>query len=609
MYRRRPIDIIAFVLMAVLLVWWRAHTFAPRIDQLFGLKIWPEMSGAAEPLDCDEAAYGYMGRRMVAGAVLYKDLTEYKPPGGYWFYAISIAFLGASEMTIRLMILPVLIATLWLIGSITRKLSGTVGAIGGMAIFVLMSTDPYVFGNGSNLEHLMNFAVTAAVWFFLKAYEASQAEMRPDTETMAIRSRRSHRRDLWLMASGIAIGLAATVKQVALIGLVPVVFEFARSKSMPDRKLAGIAMCVAGFAVPWVLAVAILAAQGATNEARTDVFEYSRALASDTPADPKAPSFLYRWLTGNADPRNGALPWPFGRTDWLVWWGTGAWPLHALTLAVFLASLKFAPARATPVKRLVLWQFPVAWGMIVLPGLYWQHYYLLLAPVSSLLVGTAIGFAFRWSHLGSDDEGIESETARRIPPIGSHVDHKFREIASTGLLLAMGLVVGLTGRIQWNDYFVVPAETLTAKYKGGAQWISLRKLGREIKDRTQGWSPQPTLEVWGWQSPLLYYSGLDAPDRYFFTDPLAKANIGKDHPQVRPRLEALTASLKSKRPELIFCGDIPFRELKAMIDRDYIATSLVGSTPDGRGMYIRKDKYQDFHARTVNPENRTPAAP
>ena len=37
--------------------------------------------GAAEPLDCDEAAYGYMGRRMAAGAVLYKDLTEYKPPG------------------------------------------------------------------------------------------------------------------------------------------------------------------------------------------------------------------------------------------------------------------------------------------------------------------------------------------------------------------------------------------------------------------------------------------------------------------------------------------------------------------------------------------------
>jgi len=406
-----------------------------------------------------------------------------------------------------------------------------------------------------------------------------------------------------------AIGLAATVKQVALIGLVPLVFEFARSKSMPGRKMAGIAMCVAGFAVPWVIALAILAAQGALSEARTDVFEYSRALARDTPADPNAPSFLYRWLTGNADPRNGALPWPFGRTDWLVWWGTGAWPLHALTLAVFLVSLKFAPARSTPVMRLVLWQFPVAWGMIILPGLYWQHYYLLLAPVSSLLVGTAIGGVFRWSHLGSVEEKIDANTAEGNLQLVANADRKPSAIVSTGLLMSMGLVVGLTARIQWIEYFDVPAETLTAKYKGGAQWISLRQLGLEIKDRTQGWSPQPTLEVWGWQSPLLYYSGLDAPDRYFFTDPLAKANIGKDHPQVRPRIKALTASLKSKRPELIFCGDIPFRELKAMIDRDYIATSLVGSTPDGRGMYIRKDKYQDFHARTKNPGNRAPAAP
>ena len=607
MHRRRLIDIILFVVMAVILVWWRGHTFAPRVDQLIGLKFWPEMSGTAEPLDCDEAAYGYMGRRMAAGAVLYRDLTEYKPPGGYWFYAISIALLGWSELTIRFMVLPVLIMTLALVGSIARKLAGTMGSVVAMAVFVLMSTDPYVFGNGSNLEHLMNLGLMASFWCFLKAYDANLYVNRSETETSEIRTRKLNWRDFWLLSSGVFIGLAATVKQVALIGLFPIVFEFARSKSMPGRKLRGIGMCVAGFVVPWAVAFAILAGQGALGEARADIFEYSQALARDTPADPVAPSFAYRWLTGNADPRNGSLPWPFGRTDWLVWWGTGTWPLHALTLIVFVVSLKFAPARATPVTRLLLWQYAVAWGMIILPGLYWQHYYLLLAPVSSLLTGVAMGFAFQWSHLGDTNEEIEAKTAGSRPLIILHEDHKFREILSTSLLLAMGLVIGLTGRIQWYDYFKVPADMLAVKYKGGAQWITLRQLGREIKDRTMDWNPKPLLEVWGWQSPLLYYSGLDAPDRYFFTDPLAKAYIGKEHPLVSPRLEALTESLKAKRPELIFCGDIPFKELKAMIDRDYIATSLVGSTPDGRGMFVRKDKYQDFHARLERPGRRGPA--
>lgn len=606
MHRRRLIDIILFVVMAVILVWWRGHTFAPRIDQLIGLKFWPQMSGSAEPLDCDEAAYGYMGRRMAAGAVLYKDLTEYKPPGGYWFYALSIAALGWSELTIRFMVMPVLVITLFLVSAIVRKLAGTAGSVAAMAVFVLMSTDPYVFGNGSNLEHLMNMALMASIWCFLKAYDANHDVIRSANDISEIRNRKLNWRDFWLFSCGLFIGLAASVKQVAMIGLFPVVFEFARSKSMPLRKMQGVCMCLAGFLLPWAVAFAILAGQGALGDARADIFEYSRALARDTPADPVAPSFIYRWLTGNADPRNGSLPWPFGKTDWLVWWGAGAWPLHALTLMIFVASLKFAPARATPVTRLVLWQYPVAWGMIVLPGLYWQHYYLLLAPVSSVLVGVAIGYAFQWSHVGDTDEEIEAKTGGRRPLVILDEDHKWREVISTSLLIAMFLVVGIAGRIQWLDYFNVPADMLTVKYKGGAQWITLRQLGREIKDRTMNWNPKPMLEVWGWQSPLLYYSGLDAPDRYFFTDPLAKAFIGKDHPQVRPRIEALIASLKSKRPELIFCGDIPFKELKAMIDRDYIATSLVGSTPDGRGMFVRKDKYQDFHVKLNRPSNRGP---
>ena len=74
------------------------------------------------------------------------------------------------------------------------------------------------------------------------------------------------------------------------------------------------------------LAAVILLAQGAGAAAYEDILQYGRALATDTLPEPGAPSGLVRWLTGNADP-SGKLPWPFGSTNYLVWWGTGSWPL------------------------------------------------------------------------------------------------------------------------------------------------------------------------------------------------------------------------------------------------------------------------------------------
>lgn len=568
MRRLRGSEAMILVLAACLLVWWRGHTFGPTIAEWTGLTLWPVVEGASEPLDCDEAAYGYMGRRMAEGAVLYADLTEYKPPGGYWFYFLAVAAGGASEMTIRLMVLPVLVLNLWLIGFVAKRLSNGAGAVVAMIVFILMSTDPYVFGNGSNLEHLMNLALTGAAWAFLKSgdFEVGHDSISNDA---------GHRRIGWLLISGACVGLAATVKQVALIGMFPILAELLFEPRSTRRKIVRVFVPMAGFALPWLVVGGILAAQGALDDAWADVVEYSRALAADTPPDANAPPGAWRWLTGNADPRNGRLPWPFGRTDWLVWWGAGAWPMHAFTIVVFACSVLCGSLRAWPERRFVLWTYAAAWAMIALPGLYWPHYYMLLAPASALIAGTTFGNAVA--------------RARSSPS-------KRASVAGFAAAFVSILAVGLTGRIQIAEYLMVPAQQLTVKYKGGAQWVTLRELAGEMKKRTADWPQKPLLEVWGWQSPLLYYSGLNAPSRYFFTDPLAKAKIGEEHPLVTPRIRELAEALSAKRPELVFCGDIPFPQLKAMLDRDYVASSLVGASPDGRGLFVRKDKYQAFHA-------------
>ena len=82
------------VLVLILDVFLRAHTFSAGIRERWGIDLDPYAGKAIEPIDCDEAVYTYAGRRILAGDVMYRDLTEPKPPGGYWLYALGVR-LGA----------------------------------------------------------------------------------------------------------------------------------------------------------------------------------------------------------------------------------------------------------------------------------------------------------------------------------------------------------------------------------------------------------------------------------------------------------------------------------------------------------------------------------
>src|SRR5262245_56162618 len=94
------------VLLMLLDVWYRAHTFGPDLPKALGVNLWPATVGQGEPLDCDEAAYAYIGHRILEGDVLSRDLTENKPPFGYWLYTLAVAVGGYRELAIRIMPIP-----------------------------------------------------------------------------------------------------------------------------------------------------------------------------------------------------------------------------------------------------------------------------------------------------------------------------------------------------------------------------------------------------------------------------------------------------------------------------------------------------------------------
>ena len=190
-------SVVILVLVLLIDVWYRAHTFGPDIRSATGIDLWPTTVGESEPLDCDEAIYAYIGHRIQQGDVMYRDLTENKPPLGYWIYAMAVAIGGYRELAIRLMAFPFVLLTIVVVWWIALRLAGSVAACLAAGLYALLSTDPFLFGNGSNFEHFVNLFAVLSLGLLVEGW-----------------SRESR---WWIFGAGACLGLAVLVKQVAIV--------------------------------------------------------------------------------------------------------------------------------------------------------------------------------------------------------------------------------------------------------------------------------------------------------------------------------------------------------------------------------------------------------
>ncbi len=551
----------------VLTVWWRCHTIGPTILARFGFAPYPVVAGEAEPLDCDEAAYAYIGKGVAHGKVMYRDLSENKPPLGYWLYALAVKVGGADELTIRLMPIPYVLATVALVWWVGLRLGGGFVACLAAFLFALLSTDPYLYGNGANMEHFLDLFAVASLAAMVRAFD-----------------RGLDRR--WLLVAGAMVAFASLVKQVAAVhGPVYALAVLAIDRGPGEaqgrrwrRKALDLASLAAGFAIPWAATVAILWVQGAGPDAWEDIVGYGSALATAKVPALNEPPKLLQWFTGKADPQ-GRFPWPFGRTEYLAWWGTGTWPLWVASVPV----LAWMLARPGPSRRLTAAWTLSSWVQVALPGLFWQHYYLLPTPGVALAVALALGAC-----VGSIGRAGRARRAGALL-LGS--------IAALGLAGA----IGETARIQARAYLMVTPENLTARYKGGGQWIWLRALGRDLARRSAAWTDRtPTLYLWGWQSPLFVYSGLDGVTRHFFADPLLEdyaRGYHRDHPRVRPRVDRIMSDLAEHPPSIVLVAYPPFPPLLRFLERGYRRVAMAGlnaTSPDGIGLWVDREHAEAF---------------
>ncbi|HEU5115433.1 MAG TPA: hypothetical protein VFT74_02035, partial [Isosphaeraceae bacterium] len=180
----------------------------------------------------------------------------------------------------------------------------------------------------------------------------------------------------------------------------------------------------------------------------------------------------------------------------------------------------------------------------------------------------------------------------------SWMTRRFRErrflSALAGSVLSVGFLTAAVAlvAIQVRTYLLVPPEGLT-RYKSGLQWVADRQIGQALAPRAAVWD-HPTLYVWGWQSPLYFYSGMDCPTRHFFPNDWILGQVGKRNPLVDRFLAETMHDLKANPPNLIFLGTRPFPELGNFVQERYVPSRLLEEGPFPL-LWVRREDAETFN--------------
>jgi 4-amino-4-deoxy-L-arabinose transferase-like glycosyltransferase len=205
-------------------------------------------------LSDDEATYAVVGREMLHGRVLYRDVVDHKPPAIYLTNAATQAIGGPVGGMVLLHAL--LIAAVWATGLLLARIGRRHDPRGGahapllaaLLWCVFSTTMVDVDGLAANCELFMMLPLVASVAVFLDANE--------------------HARTTGMIVAGALVGVAALYKYQAGIQLPLYAGAWlVAHRREPARALAGLAGLAIGVALPIVAVGLYLRAIGGLDAA------------------------------------------------------------------------------------------------------------------------------------------------------------------------------------------------------------------------------------------------------------------------------------------------------------------------------------------------------
>jgi hypothetical protein len=145
------------------------------------------------PLERDEGEFAYAGQLILEGIPPYVLAYNVKLPGIYAAYALLMAVFGQTPSGIHLGLLVVNLGAIALLFFLARRLFDPYAAVIASATYALMSTSPAVLGFAAHATHFVILAALGGLLLLLRGLES--------------------RRALTLFWSGLLFGVAVLMKQ------------------------------------------------------------------------------------------------------------------------------------------------------------------------------------------------------------------------------------------------------------------------------------------------------------------------------------------------------------------------------------------------------------
>jgi Dolichyl-phosphate-mannose-protein mannosyltransferase len=244
-----------------------------------GLVAWLLLAGliairipsVVQPAGGDQALYAYVGQRILAGAVPYRDAWDQKPPAVHLTYAALIALWPHESVVAGADLIVASLTALSLV-ALGRRLTSYPGAGMTAAVLFLLLGNP-AFGRlggvrvRAQCEVFIALAIAAAL---LAVWNATKTP---------------RRRRGWLLGAGLLVGLAALFKYNAVVYGVPVaaLLVLRRADGVTWGDIVWDAsVLIAGAAVPSVLMLAWMAGAGALQDLYLATVDYNLRYSGET---------------------------------------------------------------------------------------------------------------------------------------------------------------------------------------------------------------------------------------------------------------------------------------------------------------------------------------
>ena len=305
------------------------------------------------PLERDEGEYAYAGQLMLQGIPPYQLAYNMKLPGTYAAYAAIMAVFGQTAYGIHLGLLVVNVICTLLMFLLGRRLfDATVGAVAA-ACYGVVSLSPTMLGLAA---HATQFVVLPMLG-----------------GTLCMLFAKDNGRRVVFFASGLLFGLAFVMKQqgvyFGIFGGVWLLWSGLKLQPVGWRRLAEQTGCYClGCVLPYAAVCLVLWRAGVFGNFWFWTITYARQYIDQVP-----------WSDGL-----GLLGGELSRL------AAPHWPLALLALAGGLLLWWRRHARGKDWFLTLFFGFS---ALAVTPGHFFrEHYFVLLVPAFSLLVGVAISF-------------------------------------------------------------------------------------------------------------------------------------------------------------------------------------------------------------------------